>query len=478
MMTRPWRYTFLVTVAITTAIVLFILAFTRRTVLPDIAKASQIKNLVPVLVIGSGPAGLSAALYTARAQIDTLIAAGHEKGGQLVDVREIENWPGRSKTSGEKAVLDLLRQANSFGATVMPEAITKIDASVWPFAATLEDETVLRPLALIVATGRIAKRLHVPGVDEYWGKGVGTCTICDAPFHKDQVVGVVGSGDAAADHAQELAAYATKVYMFMREPGLTATGAVQEYVKNNKKIELITHATVERVDGNGTSITSVMYTDGKTGKQEKKEIQGLYFAIGYHPNSELVKSFLPTDNAGFVMMPNRTQSTQIPGIFVAGDIEDKRYGKAGVAIGKGIQAGIDAIEFLENIGFMQIKDRLKQNTYVYKEADNTAITIPSMTSLEELNRIIHSNKMVLVDFYASYCPTCKVLLPHVQKVAQELGAAVKIVKVDGSITPDILKTYQIKSIPYFIFFKEGKQVLGRPIKTTEHLRKLIKEIKP
>lgn len=474
-MQKSWRYTSVSITLVVLIVLVGIALLMHRYNLPDINQAKNIENIVPVLIIGSGPAGLSAALYTARTHLNTLVLAGHQRGGQLADVRQIENWPGKEQSSGSEAVEDLLRQANKFGAMVIPDTACSLNLSVWPFKVETESGITLRPLALIVATGRIAKRLHVPGVDAYWGRGVGTCTICDAPFHKGQIVGVVGGGDTAGDHALQLAEHAQKVYMIVRGKNLDASEAVQDSLRATKNIELLFNVDVIRLDGDGTGVTGITIKNNKTGETRDLPVHGLYFAIGYHPNSELLKSFIQTDPEGFIVLPDRTQKTSIHGLFVAGDVTDKRYGKAGVATGSGIKAGIDTIAFLQEINFNQTKDQLSTHFYEYKEV--AGAEIPCISTVEELEQVIHKNKFVLIDFYANYCPSCKSLIPLLREIIEQMKNEMTVVKVDIATATDLAKKYDINSVPYFILFKDSKVILKRGmIKTRELLNKLIHEV--
>lgn len=460
-----------------TAVLILIssLLFFYQRQLPDIMQAKDQKNLVPVLIIGSGPAGLSAALYTARAGLPTTVLAGHNPGGQLADVRQIENWPGKQKASGADTMDDLFQQAKRFGAVIIPDNACLVNLSQWPFTIKTEHHQTLHALAVIIATGRIAKRLHVPGVETYWGKGIGTCTICDAPFHKNQIVGVVGGGDTAGDHALQLASYAQKVYMIVRDKELDASEAVQEYVKETKKIEILYNTEVVRADGNAQGLSKVTIKNNQTGKTQELPLRGLYFAIGYHPNSELVKKQIKTDAEGFIMLCGRTQKTTIPGIFAAGDVTDKRYGKAGVATGSGVKAGMDAIEFLQDIGFNQSKKELADNFYRYEA--HKSKEIPCISSAEEFNQLIKNNKLVLVDFYSKFCPSCKTLLTYVQEAASQYEDKLKIVKVDTDVLTQITDEYQVSSVPYILIFKDGtvSERTGA-IRTRQDVQKLIEKV--
>ena len=441
--------------------------------IPDIKQANDVKNVVPVLVLGSGPAGLSAGMYTARAKFPTVVLSGPVSGGQLTDVRQIENWPGKERMSGIDAIEDLREQAERFSTVILNDSAKKVNLSTWPFIVQTEAGLQLRPLSLIIATGRIAKRLLVPGIQQYWGKGIGTCTICEAPFHKGHVVAVVGGGDTAGDRAQQLAAHAQKVYMIVRNPELDASGTVQDYINATKNITVLYNSELKAVDGNDKTITSATVYNYKTDKIFKFPLKGLYFAIGYHPNSEVIKHALKTDSDGFIILNGRTHQTSVPGVFAGGDIVDKRYGKAGVATGSGIKASLDAIDFLQDIGFTT--DTAKRLEPQFFTQAQTKKEIPLITTLQELNQKIRENKgLILIDVYTTYCPSCKSLIPLLKEIASEYAGSLAIFKVDQEKSQDIIKRFQVPSVPYLLLFKNGKLIEEiKGVRTKQDLKSII-----
>jgi len=445
---------------------------------PNLQKALQKKDLVPVLVIGSGPAGLSAAMYTARAKLPTIVLAGDQPGGTLADIREIENWPGKKKTSGEEAIDDLEGQAQHFGATILNDSATDIDLSSWPFVVKTRDGKTFNVMSLILATGRIAKKLNVPGVEEFWGHGVGVCTICDAPFHKGQEVAVVGGGDTAGDRALQLAAFANKVYMVVKDHELDASGYVQDYLKKNKKIEILYNTELVSVQGDNDAVTGAKIFNNKTGKTKKLPIKGLYFAIGWHPNSDLVQKSLKLTNGNFIWVDGQTQQTSEPGVFATGDVAtDPRYGKAGVATGSGVKGGLDAIKFLQSIGFNPATAE-KYKDICYKPTKEDLIELETVNNLSQLNTLLQTAKTpVIVDFYTDYCPTCKALMPHLKTLAAQYTDKITIIKVDYDNAQSIVQHFNIPSVPYFATFKDGKLFKKtKKVGTKQDLENLITEL--
>ncbi|MBI2775509.1 FAD-dependent oxidoreductase [Candidatus Dependentiae bacterium] len=353
----------------------------------SLCDSAKKENLVPVAIIGGGPAGLSASVYTARAQFRTVVFGGMEPGGELTGVKLIENWPGREGSTGAQLIDDLTKQAKHFGAMLVNQAITKVDFSQWPFVLTLDDGTIIHALAVIIASGGIARRLDIPGVEKYWGKGVGSCTICEAPFYKDKDVAVVGGGDTSGERALQLAAYAKNVYLIVRESRLQACATVQDYLKKAKNIHIYVNTKLEQISGDDDAVTSMVIREGKNETQQIP-INGLYFAIGYIPNSALFKTKLAVDNQGFIKVEPQTQKTTMPGIFAAGNVaaSDKEYGKASVASGSGVKAGMDTISFLEKIGFTQ------------EQAEKTAPRFYQPPTMNDENT--PNKKSVLSDYYA------------------------------------------------------------------------------
>ena len=248
----------------------------KRSATHDLKKVALQKNLIPVAIIGGGPAGLSAAVYTARSQIKTIVFAGFQQSGQLAQVKHIENWPSRDKVTGGQIIKDLEAQAKKFGAVLLYEQVKSADLSTWPFKLVSNEGTECYALSVIIATGSQAKRLNIPGVEEYLGKGVSSCAICDAPFNKDQHVVVVGGSDTAAELALQVAAYAKKVTMIVREPALQACATVQDYLLNCKNLTILYSTLLEEVKGDGSAPVSVRVRDSATRHQQEIPAKAVY----------------------------------------------------------------------------------------------------------------------------------------------------------------------------------------------------------
>lgn len=310
------NYKQIVILALLPLILVLIYVFNNKKSLEfDLNKAYTKKNLIPVAIIGSGPAGLTAALFTARAKIKTIVFAGHEPGGQLTGVKRIENWPGKKRMEGSVLMKELQEQAAHFGAEMIYETIKRVDFTQWPFKLISNEGKEVHALAVIIATGGLPKKLEIPGVDEYWGKGIGTCAICDAPFNKDQEVIVVGGGDPAGEVALQLAAYAKKVTMVSSEERLQACATVQDYLKEANNIEILTGLTPEKVVGDGTSITSLAVKNMK-GQELHIPTKALYFVIGYKPITNILSRILKQITKDLLSCKAGLKKRQCPGFLL------------------------------------------------------------------------------------------------------------------------------------------------------------------
>jgi thioredoxin reductase (NADPH) len=308
------------------------------------------KAIEPVVVIGSGVAGLTAGLFTSRANFKTLVITGNEIGGQLTEASYVENWPAKRKLPGLDIMNDLKEQTMRFGAILLPVEVIHVNLTVWPFEITLSNNDIIKALTVVIATGGYQKTLDIPGVKEFWGKGIGVCSICDAPFDKGKDVAIIGGGDAAADRALQLSAFANKVILLVRGPSMRAAAVVQDYLKNSNNISIRYDIEVKKISG-AERVTGLEIVDRKTGKNEQLPVQSVYFALGFVPRSALFKDVLDIDDDGFIKIFDHTQATSKKGVFAAGTVEDPRYQKSVTAAGDGARAGMDAIEFLQRIGF-------------------------------------------------------------------------------------------------------------------------------
>lgn len=301
---------------------------------------------VKVLIIGSGPAGYTAAIYTSRANLQPVLYEGIEPGGQLTTTTEVENFPGYPDgVDGNQMMADMRRQAERFGSDIRSGVITQADLSQRPFRVVVDGTKELRAEALIIATGASAKYLGLPSETKFRGQGVSACATCDGFFYRKKDVAVVGGGDTACEEATYLASLCRQVYLIVRKPFLRASKAMQQRVFNTPNIEvLFEHNTVE-VLGDDSGVTGVLLrkTDGT---ERTIDISGFFLAIGHHPNTELFAGQLELDAEGYIRTEPGTSKTNIEGVFAAGDVKDPHYRQAVTAAGSGCVAALDCERFL------------------------------------------------------------------------------------------------------------------------------------
>ncbi|MBI4641603.1 MAG: thioredoxin-disulfide reductase [Candidatus Tectomicrobia bacterium] len=297
-----------------------------------------------IVIIGAGPAGYTAALYTARALLSPLVIAGNEPGGQITLTTDIENYPGFPEAiSGIDLAEALRQQAERFGAEVKYDLVTEVDFAVHPFKITTYDGEY-EAKSVIITTGSTPRKLEVPGEQELTGHGVSYCATCDGFFFRDKEVVVVGGGDSALDEGLFLTRFASKVHIVHRRDQRRASLILQERVKKNPKIDFIWNTTVTEILGNG-EVKEVLLKDLKTGKEHLFPADGVFIYIGHYPNTEIFKGQIALDEHGYILT-DRRQRTNVPGVFAGGDVQDAIYRQVATAVGTGCAAAMEAEKFL------------------------------------------------------------------------------------------------------------------------------------
>ncbi len=304
---------------------------------------------IKCLIIGSGPAGYTAAIYAGRANLSPVVIEGTQPGGQLTTTTDIENFPGYPQgISGSDMMEDLRNQALRFGADIRRGMITSVDFSATPYRLTIDAEKEIEADTVIIATGASAKYLGLEDENKYRGLGVSACATCDGFFYRRKVVAVVGGGDTACEEATYLSNLASKVYMIVRKDYLRASNIMQERVKNNPKIEILFNTQTEGLFGDEV-LEGANLVKFKGEENEEKfdiAIDGFFLAIGHKPNTDVFKPFIELNNEGYIITKGITSETNIPGIFAAGDVADTRYRQAIVAAGAGCKAAMDAEKYI------------------------------------------------------------------------------------------------------------------------------------
>ncbi|UAY56013.1 thioredoxin-disulfide reductase [Arachidicoccus terrestris] len=302
---------------------------------------------VNCLIIGSGPAGYTAAIYAARADLKPILYTGLFIGGQLTKTGEVENYPGYpDSTMGPEMMANFHRQAAKMGADLRIGYANAVDFSKRPFRVSIDDKKELLADTVIIATGATPKWLGLEAEQTYAGKGVSACATCDGFFFKGQDVAIVGGGDTAAEEALHLAKLCKKVYMLVRKTGFRASKTMVHKIENTENIEVIFNVEVKNIVGDGRKVNGVCLRNNQTNTDLTLSVSGFFVAIGHHPNTELFKSWLDMDKAGYIQTKNCSTATNIPGIFCCGDAQDANYRQAITAAGSGCMAAIDCERFL------------------------------------------------------------------------------------------------------------------------------------
>ena len=301
---------------------------------------------VKCLIIGSGPAGYTAAIYTARANLSPVLYEGLEPGGQLTTTTEVENFPGYPEgVAGPQLMADMRKQAERFGTDIRFGMITQVDLSQRPFRVIVDGQKEILADSLIIATGATAKYLGLESEERYKGQGVSACATCDGFFYRGQDVAVIGGGDSACEEATYLATICRKVYLVVRKNYLRASKAMQQRVANTPNLEILFEHTPEEVLGDANGVTGLRMRKSD-GSEATVEITGMFVAIGHHPNTELFKGQLDLDETGYIKTQPGTSKTNIEGVFAAGDVQDPHYRQAITAAGSGCIAALDCERFL------------------------------------------------------------------------------------------------------------------------------------
>jgi thioredoxin reductase (NADPH) len=304
------------------------------------------------LIIGSGPAGYTAAIYAARANLNPVLYKGLQPGGQLTTTTDVENFPGYPDgVEGPKMMEDFERQAARFGADIRWGIAVSADFSAHPHKVVFDDKKVIEADAIIIATGATAKYLGIPSEEKYMGSGVSACATCDGFFYRGKDVAVVGAGDSACEEAIYLAGLCRKVYMIVRKSYLRASVIMQERVMKTSNIEVLFERNTKELRGDQVVQEAVLIKKQGTPEEEEEiiKIDGFFLAIGHTPNSDLFSTFLDTDEVGYIKTVTGTTQTNVPGIFACGDVQDPHYRQAVTAAGSGCMAAIDAERYLSHL---------------------------------------------------------------------------------------------------------------------------------
>lgn len=315
---------------------------------PFLSKREMIMNnseKAKILIIGSGPAGYTAAIYAARAGLKPVLCTGSQPGGQLTTTNDVENFPGYPEgINGPQMMVDLQKQAERFGTKVFFSQVTSVDFSSYPLKVTVDEKQIIEAESVIVATGASAKYLGLPSEQTFANKGVSACAVCDGFFYRGKEVAVVGAGDSAAEESTYLAKLCSKVHLIVRRNEMRASKIMQQRVKNTPNIEIHWNTQTEEILGDENGVTGIQVsTDGKV---KVIPVQGFFLAIGHKPNTGIFNGQLELDEAGYVKVDPGTTKTSVEGVFAVGDVADRVYRQAITAAGTGCMGALDAEKFL------------------------------------------------------------------------------------------------------------------------------------
>ena len=301
---------------------------------------------IKVLIIGSGPAGYTAAIYAARANLSPVLITGGEPGGQLTITNDVENYPGYPDgINGPQMMIDFQNQAKRFGTDIRFGMVTKVDFSSYPHKITIDDKYDVLAESVIISTGASAKYLDLPSEKKFANKGVSACAICDGFFYKGKVVAVVGGGDSAAEESTYLANLCPKVYLLVRRDELRASKIMQQRVFDSPNIEVLWNTETDEILGN-EEVEAVRVVNNKTGEKKELLIHGFFLAIGHTPNTGIFKDYLELDETGYIKVIPGTSKTKVEGVFATGDAADRVYRQAVTAAGTGCMGALEAERFL------------------------------------------------------------------------------------------------------------------------------------
>ena len=306
-------------------------------------EGTEVEN---VIIMGSGPAGFTAAVYAARADVHPLLVEGDQPGGQLTITTEVENFPGFPEAVLGPDLMERMKaQSQRFGTRCLAARVTRVDLGSWPFSVEMDDD-VRRTRSLIVASGASARFLGLPSEKEFMGKGVSACATCDGFFFRDQEVLVVGGGDSACEEALFLTKFARRVRIVHRRDRLRASAILQKRVLEHPKIEFLWNMVPEEILGDARGVNGIRLKNTLSGERREEACDGVFIAIGHSPNTAVLQGQVETDPSGYILTHKGT-CTSVPGVFAAGDVQDSRYRQAVTAAGSGCMAALDALRYLE-----------------------------------------------------------------------------------------------------------------------------------
>lgn len=461
------------------------------------SSASDDADVENVVIIGSGPAGYTAAIYASRASLSPLVFEGYQaggvRGGQLMTTTEVENFPGFPEGITGPDLMDRMRQqAERWGSNLLLEDVESVDLSVRPFVIK-GTETTVKAHSLIIATGATAKRLNIPSEETFWSRGISACAICDgaSPIFKDQELAVVGGGDTATEEALYLTKYGKHIHLLVRGPTMRASKAMQERVLENPKITVHFNTSVEDAyaDRKG-AMGGLHLLNSETGEKKDLPVRGFFYGIGHNPNSSFLDGQVELDEAGYVKVKNGGPWTNIEGVFSAGDLHDVEWRQAVTAAGSGCMAALAAERYLTGNDLVVEKERIQEPVSEPEQRKDSKEKVEKdkMSMEEEFNlyadkhrgqyalrKLYHeSDRLVAVLYTSPTCGPCRSLKPILNKVVDEYSGKIHLVEIDIAEDPEIAQAAGVNGTPTVQMFKNKDRVANLPgVKMKNEYRKLI-----
>lgn len=448
---------------------------------------NTVENLV---IIGSGPAGYTAAIYAARANLKPVVFEGFQAGGlpggQLMTTTEVENFPGFPQGITGPELMDSMKaQAERWGAELHTEDVTFVDFSQRPFVVRSEEREV-KAYSIVIATGATAKRLGLPGEHQFWSRGISACAICDGAtpiFHRAELA-VIGGGDSAAEESIYLTKYGDTVNMLVRGDKMRASKAMQDRVLSNPKITVYWNSEVVNVFGNDNHMEGVKIRNLKTNEENDLHVKGLFYAVGHKPNTDLFKGQLELDDVGYIVTKPGSVETSVEGVFAAGDVQDHEFRQAITAAGSGCMGAMLAERWLS------VNDLLQEFRQVPAMANNELeqeTQKPSTESKEfdvqatrheggyALRKLFHdSDRLLIVKYVSPGCGPCHTLKPILNKVVDEFDGRIHFVEIDIEKDRDIAENAGVNGTPTIQLFKNQELLVeSKGIKPKSQYRQLV-----
>jgi len=432
----------------------------------DIKNLYEAKNRTDIAILGSGPAGLSAAIFSARRGIPTYIFNGPNHLGYLKEGLSVENIPGADSDSGMNIMKKLEEQARHFGAHFIDDTIEDIDLTVWP-RKLKGGKQEYSAEAIIISTGAKSKSLGIAGEPTYTYKGIMPCGLCDAHLAKDQDIIIIGGGDCAAERVFQLVPYAKSITLLVRSDAMKALPSMQRKIKDMPTVKILCNKEAVKFVGDGKHLTGVEALDKKTNKIDLLPAKWVFLSIGFIPNTALFKNHLELDEEGYIKINFATQETSVPLVYAAGNVCDPRYKLAATCIGSATQAAFNASQAITHLPITrEMAEKIQHNAFIPDESD-LENKIPELKDESELEKIIKDNKFVFVDFFISTCPECRRVGNILNSLASKYKDKMTFIKVEDNKFDSLSKAYDIQYVPTLMLFGNGNMIYRIQDQVTE-----------